>query len=342
MIAVVDGGTDWRHEDLQDNVWVNADEVPSNGVDDDNNGYVDDVNGWNFLKKSHDPSGEPGTSGAFHGTGVAGITAAVTNNSIGIAGAGWNAMFMALNTSCEGGRLLCWTDAGVVYAAENGADVIMASYGSGFPSEIEITSLNFAIERGAVVVAPSGNQDVNLERKPFFPASYPTTLSVGGTEKSSDRRANISSYGRSVDVFAPATAINLVLPGNLYHTGNGTSFAVPLVAGVAALVQTQQPDYGPYEVMEQIKQTADNIDAAQPSELHGLMGRGRVNARRAVTEEPTPGIRMVGFEFTDADGNMDFAPGESFTVDASFVNYGETLMHSALDWELTIHNHSLP
>ena len=102
----------------------------------------------------------------------------------------------------------------------------------------------------------------------------------------------------------------------------GIYAAVSLVAGMAALVKTHRPEYGVYEVMEQIRQTADDIDEVQPALFRGLMGRGRVNARRAVTEEPTPGIRMVEFSWENAGGDPELVPGETFTVDADFVNYG--------------------
>ena len=322
VIAIVDGGTDWRHPDLVDNVWVNADEIPGNGIDDDDNGYIDDVHGWNFSDGSADPTGRPGSTVGRHGTIVAGIAAAVTNNGIGIAGTGWNAKFMPINASCLRFSLYCWPTEATVYAVENGADVIVQSYVSLDSSFAEKTAMEFAVERGSVAVAAVGNFNVNLDETPYYPASYPTTLSVGGTEKSSDRKAHFSSYGRSVDVFAPAEEINSVIPDGGYGTAEGTSFAAPLVAGVAALVRIQWPDYGVYEVMEQIRQTVDDIDDAQPISLKGLMGRGRVNARRAVTEEEILGIRMVEFDWTDADGDGDLVPGESFTVEASFANYG--------------------
>ena len=336
VIAIVDGGTDWTHEDLRANVWVNADEVPGNGIDDDDNGYIDDVNGWNFATESADPAGESGTRTAHHGTAVAGGVAAVTNNGVGIAGTGWNAKFMPINASCDNGEQLCWTAQATVYAAENGADVITASYGTPDWSFAVQSIMELAVERGAVVVAGGGNFRGNIDRKPFYPASYPTTLAIGGTRKDSDRSSQLV-FGRSLDVVAASLDINTTVPGGLYGNADGTSMAVPLVAGVVALVRTRWPDYGVYEVMEQIKQTADNVDAEQPASLQGLMGRGRVNARRAVTEAPTPGIRMVKFDWKDADGNLDLVPGESFTVEADFVNYGGS--SEALTVGLEVGNH---
>ena len=328
VIAIVDGGTDWRHPDLRDNVWVNADEIPDNGIDDDNNGYVDDVHGWNFSNESGDPTGEPGTWRALRGTAVAGVAAAVTNNGIGIVAPSWNATYMPVNVSCKDSESLCVPGRGTVYAAENGADIILAAYSGGIDAYLVRIAMQFAFERGAVVVADAANMvGGNVDEKPIYPASYPTTLSVGGTQKDSDRALGWA-FGRSIDVFAPAKDIHVTtnvatsLFPSRYGTMSGPYLAVALVAGVAALVRTQWPDYGVYEVIEQIRQTADNIDDAQPIELQGLTGRGRINARRAVTEDPTPGIRMVNFDWKDADGDGNPAPGESFTVEADFVNYG--------------------
>ena len=325
VIAVVDGGTDWKHPDLMDNVWSNPGETPGNGVDDDNNGFVDDVHGWDFQSDSGDPTGASNTpSSASHGTAVAGVAAAVTNNSIGIAGTSWNAKFMAINTACSpeiGDGSLCFGIEGTVYAAENGADVITASYGSPNPSFASQAAMRFAVERGAVVVAAAGNEPEDVDRVPHYPASYPETLSVGGTQKDSDRWAN-QAYGRSVDVVAASLSVDVTTPGSSYDEQHGTSFAVPLIAGIVSLVQTQRPEFGPFEVMEQVKQTADNIDDAQPLSHRGKMGRGRANARRAVTEEAAPGIRLADIELVDSDGNLDLEPGESFVINASFINFG--------------------
>ena len=321
VVAITDGGTYWRHQDLRDNVWVNADEIPGNGIDDDNNGYVDDVHGWDFSDSTNDPTGADGHVGLDHATSVTGVVAAVANNGIGIAGTSWNAKFMPVNSSCLLDAGLCWSAAATVYAAENGADVITAAYGRAVDSFLLADAMEFAVEHGAVVVAAGGNHNHNIDDMPLYPASYPTTLSVGGTRKNSDRTSQ-HVFGRSLDVVAAAKDVNTTILGNQYDVADGTSLSVPIVAGVAALVRTQWPDYGVYEVMEQIRQTADNIDEAQPISRRGLMGRGRVNARRAVTEEATPGIRMVKFDWKDADGNGDLVPGESFTVEADFVNYG--------------------
>ena len=133
VIAIVDGGTEWRHPDLMDNVWSNPGEVDGNGVDDDGNGFVDDIHGWNFAADpdTNDPTGlADKPSNAAHGTRVAGAAVAVTNNTVGVAGTSWNAQFMAVNAGCPSqDNLICFGFTGVLYAAMTGADIINASWG---------------------------------------------------------------------------------------------------------------------------------------------------------------------------------------------------------------------
>ncbi len=321
VIAIVDGGTDWNHPDLRENAWTNPGEIAGNGVDDDANGYVDDIRGWNFANSSADPKGLPNTpENAAHGTWVAGAAAAVTNNSLGIAGTGWNARYMALNASCSQGDLLCHTTDGVVYAAMNGADLITASWGSSTESIFLKTAVEMALEEGALVVAASGNEAANVDAQAHYPAAYGATLSVGGTRKNSDR--NVFNYGRSVNVFAPALQIDATAPGDGYAQKSGTSLAVPLVAGIAALVKTANPNFSPQQVRERIRLTSDSIDDVNPQEFSGLLGRGRVNAHRAVTETTPPAIRLEQWEWADSDANYDLRSLETVQVTAIFTNHG--------------------
>ncbi|MEM6645230.1 MAG: S8 family serine peptidase, partial [Bacteroidota bacterium] len=143
IIGIVDSGTEWRHEDLRANAWLNADEVDGNGIDDDNNGFVDDTRGWSFARDNGDPSPLPGDQ---HGTVVAGVAAAVSDNGVGIAGMSWNARFLAVNAACSNGnRLICSGYPGIVYAASNGATVINASFSrDGGASRFEQDVIDFA------------------------------------------------------------------------------------------------------------------------------------------------------------------------------------------------------
>lgn len=321
LVAIVDGGTDWRHVDLIDNVWTNPNEIDGNGLDDDSNGFVDDIHGWNFLTGQGDPT--PGSFSNVHGTTVAGVAVAATNNGQGIAGMSWNASFMSIHAGCaETGNTICSGYPGILYAAANGADIINASFSrDGEASRFEQEIIDFAYEQGALVVAAADNSNVNSDIAPRFPANYNRVLSVGATNKANDQKASFSNFGRTVDVFAPGVSLNSTQPGNIYtNFANGTSFASPLVAGLAALVKTQHPGWSVDQVREQIRTTTDPIDDANPNFV-GLMGRGRVNALRAVTESGSPAIRLVGFTVSDSDGNGEINSSERIDVSLALTNY---------------------
>ena len=320
VIAIVDGGTDWRHEDLRSNVWINPGEIDGNGIDDDGNGFVDDIHGWNFANDSPDPSGLPGQSyNPRHGTLVAGIAAAATNNAIGMAGTSWNAKFMPVNVSCDDqDAAFCYTLEGMLYAAANGADVITASFAGYEYYQTEAELISSLEQMGALVVAGAGNEGVDMERFRFYPAAFQSTLSVCGTRFTSD--INRFNYGYTVDVCAAGVDVLGTIPNNQYDTWYGTSFSVPQVAGIAALVKTAFPEFTPVQVREQLRATADNIDALHPPEYAGRLGRGRVNAYRAVTEADAISVRLTDWTLSDADGNGHIEAGELVRVSGTLTN----------------------
>jgi len=310
LIAIVDTGVDIAHPDLRDNLWTNPNETPGNGLDDDGNGFTDDAHGWSFTEDSPDPYGD-GT-GSDHGTAVAGVAAAATDNARGIAGASWNAAFMPVRTACEGSaETLCHTNKGVLYAALNGADIITASFGGSVYSETEALVIQAALEAGALVVAAAGNSEKDNDAAPYYPASYPSVLSVGGTKK--DSQENVYNYGRSVNVYAPAEAIEATAPGGGYARWSGTSFSVPLVAGVAALAKTANPQLGPEALREQVRLTADKT-----SDEHA---HAFVNAWRAATEAPRPAIRIAAVNGRAYRGEHVNLPGaDTSSVRITFAN----------------------
>ncbi|MFQ5569385.1 MAG: S8 family serine peptidase [Rhodothermales bacterium] len=322
VIAIVDGGSEWRHQDLDANIWLNPGETPGNGVDDDNNGFVDDVRGWNFADDSADPTGLPALpSNARHGTAVAGIASAVTDNGEGVSGSGWNAKTMIINASCPNqDDLICWGYSGIIYAALNGAEVINTSWGGPGRSEREQLVIDTAYEEGALVVAAATNEGVNSDVTPQFPAQYNRVLSVGSTGKSNDTKAGFSNYGRTVNVFAPGRSLNSTFPDGAYGGATGTSFSSPLVAGIAALVKTLHPEFTVDQLREQIRVTSDNVDDANPN-FRGRMGQGRVNALRAVTETNNPAIRLTDLAYTVSGFNNDIDSGETVSLTATITNF---------------------
>ena len=332
VIAIVDGGTYWQHEDLRSNVWTNPQEVDGNGFDDDGNGFADDVHGWNFANDTPDANGLSDQSyNHRHGTLVAGIAAAVSNNAIGMAGTSWNAKFMPINVACsDSDQLFCYTWEGMLYAAANGADVITASFAGYERSQTEADLMAALEQMGALVVAGAGNEGINMRLFRFYPAAFQTTLSACGTGLIAD--VNIFNYGYTVDVCAAARNILGTIPGDLYDTWSGTSFSVPQIAGIAALVKTVFPTFTPAQVREQLRATADNIDLLHSPEYAGLLGRGRVNAYRAVTEANAKSVRLTDWSLKDADGNGYIEVGELVQVNGTLTNLLADVGGLTIEW----------
>ncbi len=318
IIAVVELAMDLGHEDLRGTLWTNSGEIPSNGIDDDANGFVDDVHGWDFLTDSPVASGPANEYGVIHGLAVAGAASAEANNGIGIAGTSWNAKLMPV----------AGYGVGITYAALNGADIINTSYGGFSYSHTEAQIIQSALDEGALVVASAGNSGINFDKVPSYPGGYNTVLSVGGTLAASD--VNFYNYGRSINVFATGRDVIVPLPDNAYTTVNGTSFASPMVAGIAALVKTVNPDFTPQQVREQVRLTAEDIDAVNDASLAGLLGRGRVNAHRAVTETGFPAIRMTRTQLTG--GERVLQSGESAEITATLTNYLAETQNLTINW----------
>ena len=300
VIAIVDDGTDWQHEDLLANVWTNADEIPDNGIDDDDNGFIDDVHGANFCNGDDNDNDPYDPVGSGHGTPVAGTA--------------WNAQLMHI---CG----LRYT--GVVYAAANGADIINTSWGSSaFKASTFIAqSLNLATDMGALVVAGAGNHNLNSDLYRFYPSSYPRVLSVGATAKDTRIRASFSNYGKMVNVFAPGVGIvTTYLDGEYTSSASGTSFSTPLVSGVAALVKTRYPDISPDALREQIRLASEYIDADYLGRA-GQLGRGYVNAEASLKMPVFPAVRLTQWTWEDTDSDRMIMSGEEVTIKAVFVNH---------------------
>lgn len=329
IIGIVDAGTDWRHEDLIGNVWRNPGELENNGVDDDGNGYVDDLRGWNFANNSADPTGLAQTeSNAIHGTLVAGIAAAVTNNEEGIAGASWNARFMPVNVGCANtDNAVCFGYEGMLYAAMQGADIINASWG-GPDSFLGREVVGMALDLGALVVVSAGNgtgvtpEGVNIDENPTFPAGYDRVLVVGATGKREDRKADFSNFGVGVDVFAPGVTLNSVVPNDGYSTlASGTSFSTPIVAGLAALLKTRNPSWSLDQLRERIRVNSNRIDGLNADSLNGLLGLGRINAFRTLNNPLGPAIRVSSFDVVDRGNDGVIQRGETVVLNVQVVNY---------------------
>lgn len=330
VIGVVDSGFDIDHDDLISEIAYNYND-PINGIDDDNDGYIDNFRGWDFGENDNNPE----VSRGDHGTWVAGVAVATVDNEIGIAGVANGAKFLPIKTASAGGSLR-YTWESIVYAANHGCQIINCSWGGNYKEPLGNDIINYAtFNKGALVVAAAGN---NSTQEEFYPASFRNCLSVAGTVSNNQKwsvdnsqASRGSSWGYYVDLSAPAAGYHSTADGNGYtFMYGGTSFASPMVAGVAALVKTNFPDLSPIALGEQLKAYTYNIDTI-PYNLpyHDMLGTGRLDALPSATEFTKPGIRYTSYSI---DQKPPYLPGDTLTVDLELANY----LASAKDISISI------
>lgn len=326
LLAIVDTGVDYLHEDLSPVMYVNTGEdgldaqgrnKRSNGIDDDNNGYIDDWHGWDFVSSASPETGDndpmPGNP---HGTHVAGIAGAAVNNGIGVAGAAINVRLLPVKIGNDAGsNSVSNSYNGLLYAAAAGAKVINCSWGGSAGSESESEIVLAAQKLGAVIVAAAGNDGSNTA---FYPAAYPGVISVAATDES-DQKANFSNFHGTVDICAPGKSIYSTLPSNEYGYNSGTSMASPVCAGLAALVRQKFPEYTPEQVGARIKASADDIDSLNKG-FKGKLGSGRVNFLHALTKTNLKWAEMISAHITEEKPDGIFSPNELITVSISIRN----------------------
>ena len=285
IIAVVDTGFDYTHEDLASQTWVNAGEIPDNGIDDDNNGYIDDVRGWDFSEppssdgrgKSQNGDNDP-IDESGHGTHVTGIIGAAVDNDVGIAGIAWNCTLMPIRGAGVEGIRDDRSAAAIVYAVDNGARVINMSWGGRERSFVLRDAVDYAYARGVLMIAASGNASENSS---IFPAGYRKVISVAATEQHKQKFYQ-SNFGASIDIGAPGNVIVSTQINNRYRLLSGTSMATAHVSGVAALIISKRPSLTHQEVRQILISTADPI-----TESPELVGAGNLNAARALMASGT-------------------------------------------------------
>jgi subtilisin family serine protease len=325
VVAVSDTGIDYNHPDLTANLWINPGETgkdsknkdkSTNGIDDDGNGFVDDWRGWNFVTNTNDPFDDFG-----HGTHVAGTIAAVGNNNIGIIGVAPSARIMGVKgLDANGSGFLDVLANTLVYAANNGAGVINASWGGfGQTPQTLIDAVNYAHDvKGVVVVAAAGNNgvDVGSQGSGFFPANIRNAVTVSAFDHT-DTKASFSNFGSKIDVGAPGggdagvgfdpfrSVLSLLSSGAVSAmTGNGnlivgtnylrqagTSMAAPHAAGVAALVRSLHPAWGPEEVRQALRSGSNDVGAPG---FDVQSGYGRLNALGALSATSTLAVELTG------------------------------------------------
>ncbi|MFQ5494264.1 MAG: S8 family serine peptidase [Phycisphaerae bacterium] len=278
IVAVIDTGAELNHPDLGPHIWRNPVEA-TDGVDDDGNGYVDDIHGWDFADDDSDPSDE-----IYHGTHVAGIIAAVRNNGIGVAGAA-NVTVMPVKVfDAYGGASDSSVIQGIEYAVANGASVINMSLGGGWFSQALNDACEAAVADGVVVVAAAGNEFASV---PSYPANFASVIAVGASD-SHDRAADYSNRGYGLEVMAPGEDILSTFIGSDYDFLSGTSMASPYAAAVVALMRSAHPELDAATARARLSGTADDLGEQGWDQTFGY---GRVNAIRALTEtteQPPP------------------------------------------------------
>jgi len=279
IVAVIDTGIESSHEDLSNNIWNNQGEIPNNGIDDDNNGYIDDIQGYDFSTckvgcseikdRTNNPADDTG-----HGTAVAGIIAAQTNNGLGMAGLDKDNNIKLMNLKFMNEGLGKTTDAidAIRYAIENHAQVINASWGSTNYSEALREILSLAESQGILVIAACGNSQTNNDQTPHYPSGYGLSniISVAATDQN-DNLASFSNYGpNSVDIAAPGVNILSTAKNNQYNYFSGTSFSAPQVAGTVALIIATMENYPNYNLINQ--EVTDPLIKIQQIKNYILLG----------------------------------------------------------------------
>ena len=347
ILALTDTGCKWNHVDLAPNLWNNLGEDANsngytlyyngsawvmdagdiNGIDDDGNGKIDDLIGWDFMVsdsggESNDPS-DPAT----HGTYVSGIMAARTNNSVGTSSLSWNLTLMPLSCSYNGSNIYTGYE-GMVYAAENGADVINCSWGSTSFSQAAQEVVNYVYGLGSIIVAAAGNSNVE---KPMYPAGYQNVLATAALQNSG-LKSTASNFGAYVDFGATNSMVRTTASSGGYATvntgvSNATSYASPIASALVGLIKSYYPSLTQAEIITRIKGSCDDIDALNPSYIQKL-GEGKLNARRALADvAPVPDdeIRLYLLEnngATEPNNNLAIEPGETISLNLRLRSYG--------------------
>jgi hypothetical protein len=282
VIAVIDTGVDYNHEDLIGNMWQNPGEVDGNNTDDDGNGYVDDVNGWDFFNDDNDPMDDHS-----HGTHCAGTIGAVGDNGLGVVGVNWNIKIMPLKfLDANGYGTTADAIEAISYATIMGVDVMSNSWGGGGHSQALKDAIAAANGVEILFVAAAGNSASNNDSSPHYPSNYniPNVVAVAATDHN-DEKASFSSYGpESVDLGAPGVDIYSTVPADGYAFKSGTSMATPHVSGVAGLIRDRFPTLTIDQLKLRLLYSTDPIPSLDGITLTG----GRLNAFNSLEDDTTP------------------------------------------------------
>ncbi|MEJ6982143.1 S8 family peptidase [Pedobacter sp. P351] len=291
IIGIVDSGSELAHQDLAANIYYNIAD-PVNGFDDDGDGFTDNYAGWDFvgatannIKADNNPNVVAANND--HGVHVSGLASAVTDNGVGVASIAMNAKLLIVKAGPDdSGADIYKGYEGVKYAADKGARIINCSWGSKSASSFGRDVVDYALNKGCLIVAAAGNTGAN---QPEYPAAYQGVFAVANTDNT-DRKSPSSNYGDYVTLSAPGSSLLSTTFNNGYGVSTGTSMSAPVVASAAALVKAYFPLLSMPQVGELLRVTADNIDSRNPSYI-GLLGKGRLNVFNALTQT-SPSVRL--------------------------------------------------
>jgi subtilisin family serine protease len=286
-VAIIDTGIEFTHPDLASNIATNTEEVPANGLDDDQNGFTDDVYGYDFVNDDANP-----TDDNYHGTHCAGTIGAVGNNGVGVAGVAWNVKLMPIKVLSSGGfGSVATVAAGINYAVSRGVKIVSMSLGFPSYSQTMEDAIEHAKQHGVLIVASAGNSRRNADLYPHYPAAsvQDNVISVAASTET-DSLASFSNFGaRSVDLAAPGVNILSTTLSQGYGYASGTSMATPHVAGMAAILKSVNPSLSYADLKAAIMQGVDVSAAFTGKTVSG----GRANLFRSLafvypTPTPTP------------------------------------------------------
>jgi len=343
LIAIVDTGMRWEHADLAENVWHNLgedfnsngytmyhngtawvmDAGDINGLDDDGNGFIDDLIGWDFMLDLDGNQANNPTDPGSHGTRVSGLAGARTNNTVGTASLSWNPKLMAISCSPPGATSSIYRGyEAIVYAAENGADIINCSWGSTSYSQAGQLAIDYAYSLGAIIVAAAGNSNNSI---PIYPSAYQNVVATAALYNDGTRWSG-SNYGGYVDLAAPCQSV-VTTSGTGYSTINpATSYASPVASAAMALVRSYHPGWTQEEVIQQLVASCDDIDHLNPGK-ENLLGEGKINAYSALTAvdpvlDQELNLGLIGaVQPNDSNMNRAVEPGESFSLSFTLRNF---------------------
>lgn len=321
VIGIIDSGILQEHEDLAANIWINKNEIPNDGLDNDGNGIIDDYNGANLVYQL-DASNPNSTFNPVegHGTGVAGIASAVCNNAKGIAGVGFNTKFFPIKTMPDNVNDIVAGYEAIIYAANMGFSVVNCSWGSLSYSDINKSIIDYALSLNLAIVAASGNHGSS---EPFYPACFPGVLGVGVTHPN-DIVVPMSAYGAGVDIMAPGQETKTTSNNGGYGGFCCTSGASPIVAAQVALIRGLHPELNNLQATEFSRLCSDDIEAQNSKQYKKLIPK-RINLLKSVQNNPfdTPAInyRSYSFQAKNQPENTRFSLDDTILFKIHFKNY---------------------